>query len=626
MISMMSFAELQTRNEPGSRCKPCSKRTYLRNNSLITSSSSCSDEASTSSEHEDEDFHSASKHPTAMALGRLFAPHDFDILESLGEGFFSYVHKVRVRSTGELLVLKVAKGGDTRRGEHTAICKEMAMLRRVSHQNVLGLKGVCIERSKYGWDVHLLTDYCSGGSLQRLILDHPRAMKWSERVSYAIDISSAMEYIHSKGIIHRDLTSMNVLLQNLPHVLSWSRAVVSDFGLASEIPKDAEKLLQVGTPYFMSPECLKDEFYDEHSDIFSFGIILCQLIARVDADPEAGLYRTNEFGLNYVLFASYCPSDTPIKLIELAFRCCLMNPAHRPSFSRIRRELLEMNILRLPSPNSFQRICDNAKISRSRSDAALRRVSCKTRASLRKMNTMKTHSINSVTEGVSISFDSSRISAVEQLASKFMSSSGTLNDFQNPFLSNERFRERKLVDPHRDPSRRSNETRDEEENHSFLRGIIRRCSSLPSGIEQMQPSSSEDDPIETYKEPIGPGGIPMAFRQYDLNFLREAKSMKRFPSRRSKMLNTKRDQRSTKEQENEQMDNQRVSSGSQRSDSNRSFDSSTNDISPRSQTFDCLLPTDDSNSVFNSKETQDVILLTNPTTPPFNGTTNCAII
>ena len=99
-------------------------------------------------------------------------------------------------------------------------------------------------------------------------------------------------------------------------------AVVADFGLAANIPVDRnERLLQVGSPYWMSPECLNGEFYDQKSDVFSFGIILCELIARCTADPDY-LPRTANFGVDYIVFSESMVHDScPEDFLKIAFRC-----------------------------------------------------------------------------------------------------------------------------------------------------------------------------------------------------------------------------------------------------------------------------------------------------------------
>lgn len=52
---------------------------------------------------------------------------------------------------------------------------------------------------------------------------------------------------------------------------------------------------------------------------------MCQMIARIDADPEAGMYRTNNFGLDYMRFLAHCPMDTPLELLKLAFQCVVVS-------------------------------------------------------------------------------------------------------------------------------------------------------------------------------------------------------------------------------------------------------------------------------------------------------------
>ncbi|NXR24306.1 TESK2 kinase, partial [Cinclus mexicanus] len=178
--------------------------------------------------------------------------------------------------------------------------------------------------------------YINCGNLEQL-LDGNQHLPWTVRVKLAYDIAMGISYLHYKGIFHRDLTSKNCLIK---HDENGYSAIVGDFGLAEKIPDHSEKLPVVGSPFWMAPEVLRDEPYNEKADVFSYGIILCEIIARIQADPDY-LPRTENFGLDYDSF-QHMVGDCPPDFLQLAFNCCNMDPKLRPSFADIVKTLEEM--------------------------------------------------------------------------------------------------------------------------------------------------------------------------------------------------------------------------------------------------------------------------------------------
>jgi LIM domain kinase 1 len=79
----------------------------------------------------------------------------------------------------------------------------------------------------------------------------------------------------------------------------------------------------------MAPEMLKGNKYDEKVDVFSFGVIVCEIIGRVEADPDF-LPRTSDFGLNCQVFKEkFCQANCPEPFYKIAFLCCELNPDKR---------------------------------------------------------------------------------------------------------------------------------------------------------------------------------------------------------------------------------------------------------------------------------------------------------
>ncbi|NXC76614.1 TESK1 kinase, partial [Anhinga anhinga] len=235
--------------------------------------------------------------------------------------------QVRHRQSGQIMVLKMNKLTSNRGN----MLREVQLMNRLSHPNILRFMGVCVHEGQ----LHALTEYINGGNLEQL-LDSPVPLSWSMRVKLALDIACGLRYLHSKGIFHRDLTSKNCLVRCEANGYT---AVVGDFGLAEKIPtysegSEKEPLAVVGSPYWMAPEVLRGEIYNEKADVFAYGIILCETIARVPADPDY-LPRTEDFGLDITTFRTMVGVDCPAAFLQLAFHCCSMEPTSRPSFLEI---------------------------------------------------------------------------------------------------------------------------------------------------------------------------------------------------------------------------------------------------------------------------------------------------
>uniref|UniRef100_A0A8C5KEI0 LIM domain kinase 1 n=1 Tax=Jaculus jaculus TaxID=51337 RepID=A0A8C5KEI0_JACJA len=275
---------------------------------------------------------------------RIFRPSDLIHGEVLGKGCFGQAIKVTHRETGEVMVMKelIRFDEETQR----TFLKEVKVMRCLEHPNVLKFIGVLYKDKR----LNFITEYIKGGTLRGII----KGMVSGGR-SADLPSSVFQAYLHSMNIIHRDLNSHNCLVRENKNV------VVADFGLARLMvdektqsedvrslkkPDRKKRYTVVGNPYWMAPEMINGRSYDEKVDVFSFGIVLCEIIGRVNADPDY-LPRTMDFGLNVRGFLDrYCPPNCPPSFFPITVRCCDLDPEKRPSFVKLEQwlETLRMHL------------------------------------------------------------------------------------------------------------------------------------------------------------------------------------------------------------------------------------------------------------------------------------------
>ncbi|XP_036132650.1 LIM domain kinase 2 isoform X1 [Molossus molossus] len=274
---------------------------------------------------------------------QIFRPCDLIHGEILGKGFFGQAIKVTHKATGKVMVMKELIRCDEE--TQKTFLTEVKVMRSLDHPNVLKFIGVLYKDKK----LNLLTEYIEGGTLKDFVRSVD-PLPWQQKVRFAKGIASGMAYLHSMCIIHRDLNSHNCLIKLDKTV------VVADFGLSRLIVEERKKppvekattkkrtlrkndrkkrYTVVGNPYWMAPEMLNGKSYDETVDVFSFGIVLCEIIGQVYADPDC-LPRTLDFGLNVKLFwEKFVPTDCPPAFFPLATICCKLEPESRPAFSKL---------------------------------------------------------------------------------------------------------------------------------------------------------------------------------------------------------------------------------------------------------------------------------------------------
>ncbi|KAF9074496.1 kinase-like domain-containing protein [Rhodocollybia butyracea] len=196
--------------------------------------------------------------------------------------------------------------------------------------------------------IFIVSEFIDNGNLRLYIHDKAKPFPWRLRLSFATDIARALAYLHARKCIHRDLKGENLL------VTANGRLKITDFGfarIAARSEDESKRLTFCGTDSYMSPEILLGEEFDLPTDIFSFGIMLCEIAARRLADDHHFKRAAPTFSIDPDEIRNSASPGCPPDLISLCIECCNIDPAARPTTRQIleRLRIIEAEVLSRPN-------------------------------------------------------------------------------------------------------------------------------------------------------------------------------------------------------------------------------------------------------------------------------------
>ncbi|XP_066252787.1 mitogen-activated protein kinase kinase kinase 11-like isoform X3 [Euwallacea similis] len=259
--------------------------------------------------------------------------------EVIGVGGFCKVYRGEWR--GQEVAVKAARQDADEDVQVTMenVIKEAKLFCLLRHENIVSLEGVCLQEP----NLCLVLEYCRGGSLNRVLAG--RKIRPDILVDWAIQIARGMDYLHCRApisLIHRDLKSSNVLLSEAieNEDLNFKTLKITDFGLAREVYQTT-RMSQAGTYAWMAPEVIRDSTFSKASDIWSYGVLLWELLTG--EVPYKGIDTLAvAYGVACNKLTLPIPTTCPQPWKELMQKCWEPDPHNRPSFEQI---LVDLDVI-----------------------------------------------------------------------------------------------------------------------------------------------------------------------------------------------------------------------------------------------------------------------------------------
>ncbi|CAO1636117.1 unnamed protein product [Parajaminaea phylloscopi] len=230
--------------------------------------------------------------------------------------------------------------------------RECVLMKEARHPNIVQYIGLTKSPGPDG-RIYIISEFV-GGNVRSYIADTKRDFSWRLRMSFAMDIARALAYLHARNCMHRDLKGENLLIT--PN----DRIKVCDFGFARIAARNEEEMRRIsycGTDGYMSPEILLGIDFSLPSDVFSLGVIFCEIASRHLVDSTTFKREMPSFGLDTDEIRDMASEGCPEGFIQLCIDCVHVEPHMRPVMRDVVRRLrdIEMEVVQREQQRELQR-------------------------------------------------------------------------------------------------------------------------------------------------------------------------------------------------------------------------------------------------------------------------------
>lgn len=253
----------------------------------------------------------------------------FEFIRQIGKGSYGEVTLQRHKKDRKQYVLKRINLKKASKREQHAAEQEAKLLSKLKHPNIVTYKDSFQGKDGY---LHIAMQFCEGGDLYTKLKEQ-KGVPLEERqvVEWFVQIAMALQYMHERNILHRDLKTQNIFLTKSKIIK------VGDLGIARVLESSSDMATTlIGTPYYMSPELFSNKPYNHKSDVWALGCCVYEMATLKHAfnakDMNSLVYKILK-GKMPLMPKQYSP-----ELIQIIKNMLHQEPEKRPSVNRILRD------------------------------------------------------------------------------------------------------------------------------------------------------------------------------------------------------------------------------------------------------------------------------------------------